>query len=175
MKHFLGAIDATNNRLGVIISYVVCIAILVTFIEVIGRFAFDHPTSWAHETTTHLFGFYSIMAGGYLILVNFHTRVDILWARFSPRGRAILDLCTCGFGFLFLGMLFWQSIPMFWQSFQIGEVSQTPFAPPMYPLKAGLVLGSFLILLQLTAKFIRDIRTALTGVGQAAITGVTHD
>jgi len=164
MKHFLDAVDAGENRIGVIISFVLWFAIAATLIEVIGRFAFDHPTSWAHEVTTHLFGFYSIMAGGYLIVVKFHTRVDILWTRFSPRGRAIIDLCTCGFGLLFLGMLFWQSIPMFWQSFQIGEVSQTPFAPPMYPLKACLVLGSFLILLQFIVKIIRDIHTAVTGV-----------
>jgi len=164
MKHFLDAVDASENRIGVIISFVLWFAIAATLIEVIGRFAFNHPTIWAHEVTTHLFGFYSIMAGGYLILVKFHTRVDILWIRFSPRGRAILDLCTCGFGLLFLGMLFWQSIPMFWQSFQIREVSQTPFAPPLYPLKACLVLGSFLILSQFIVKFIRDIHTAVTGV-----------
>jgi len=175
MKHFLGAVDATNNRLGVITSYVLYIAILITMVEVIGRFVFNHPTIWAHEVTTHLFGFYSIMAGGYLILVNFHTRVDVLWARFSPRGRAIIDLCTCGFVFLFLGMLFWQSIPMFWQSFQIREISQTPFAPPMYPLKACLILGSFLILLQFIAKFIRDIHTVATGVGEAVATGMAYD
>jgi len=164
MKHFLDAVDASENRIGVIISFVLWFAIAVTLIEVIGRFAFNHPTAWAHEVTTHLFGFYSIMAGGYLILVKFHTRVDILWTRFSPRGRAIIDLCTFGFGLLFLGMLFWQSIPMFWQSFQIREVSQTPFAPPLYPLKACLVLGSFLILSQFIVKFIRDIHTAVTGV-----------
>jgi len=175
MKHFLSAVDAINNQLGVIASYVLYIAISVTMIEVIARFAFNQPTIWAHEVTTHLFGFYSIMAGGYLILVNFHTRVDILWVRFSPRGRAIIDLCTCGFVFLFLGMLFWQSIPMFWQSFQIREVSQTPFAPPIYPLKAGLILGSFLILLQFIAKFIRDIHTAVKGAGQGIVTEVSHD
>ena len=62
---------------------------------------------------------------------------------------------------------------MFLKSFQIGEVSQTPFAPPIYPLKAGLVLGSFLILLQAIAKFIRDIRTVV-GTGQV-VTGVSHD
>jgi len=175
MKHFLVAVDATQNRIGTIMSYVLWSAIAVTLIEVIGRFIFNHPTVWAHETTTHLFGFYSIMAGGYLILVKFHTRVDILWSRFSPRGRAILDLCTCGFGLLFLGFLFWQSIPMFWQSFQIHEVSQTPFAPPMYPLKACLVLGSFLILLQFIVKIFRDIHTAVTGIGHEAVTGVAYD
>jgi len=175
MKHFLGAVDATNKWVGVSVSYVLLIAITITLIEVIGRFAFNHPTIWAHESATHLFGFYLIMAGGYLILIDFHTRVDVLWARFSPRGRAIIDLCTCGFVFLFLGMLFWQSIPMFLKSFQIGEVSQTPFAPPIYPLKACLVLGSFLILLQFIAKFIRDIHTAVTGVGRAAVTRVAYD
>ena len=173
MKCFLHIVDATNNWVGNVISYMLHIAILVTLIEVIGRFAFGHPTIWAHESTTHLFGFYSIIAGGYLILTNYHTRVDIFWSKFSSRGRAILDLCTSGFVFLFLGMLFWQSIPMFLKSFQIGEVSQTPFAPPIYPLKAGLVLGSFLILLQAIAKFIRDIRTVV-GTGQV-VTGVSHD
>lgn len=174
VKYFLGAVDAINNWVGNVISYVVHIAILVTLIEVISRFAFGHPTIWAQETTTHLFGFYSIMAGGYLLLTNYHTRVDVLWSRFSPRGRAVFDLCTSGFVFLFLGMLFWQSVQMFLKSFQIGEVSQTPFAPPLYPLKASLVLGSFLILLQFIVKFIRDIHTVV-GIGQGIVTEVSHD
>jgi len=175
MKRFWEAVDATNNWVGVIVSYVLLIAISITLIEVIGRFAFNSPTIWAHEVTTQLFGFYSIMAGGYLLLVDYHTRVDVLWIRFSPRGRAIIDLFTCGFAFLFLGTLFWQSIPVFLQSFQIGEVSQTAFAPPVYPLKGCLILGSFLILLQFITKFIRDIHTVITGVKRVAVTRVVYD
>jgi len=166
MWRLLSAIDVLNNWVGGL-SFVVLVIIGITLFEVIGRFAFGHPTVWAHETTTLLFGIYFIMSGGYALLNKAHIRVDVLWGHLSLRKRAIVDLATCAFGFLFLGALLRFSVKMAWESTVMLERSATPFNPPLYPAKICLAIGASLILLQLIAKTIRDIYLAVRGVEHA--------
>jgi len=107
------------------------------------------------------------MGGGYVLLHKAHIRVDVLWSRLSPRRAAIADLVTCGFAFLFLGVLLWFSARMAWWSVLTLEISKTPFGPAIYPLKISLVIGVLLLLLQLISKTIRDLHFAITGVEYA--------
>lgn len=162
-KRFVLAIDTLNKWVGMILNYVLFLMLGITLFEVISRFAFSNPTIWAHETTGLLFGFYLIIIGGYVLLVRAHIKVDILWSQFSPRGRAIIDLITCGFAFAFVGVLLIFSISMAWDAIQIRETSISPFGPPVYHLKVCVVIGSVLLLLQLIAKTIRDIHLVVTG------------
>ena len=164
MKRFLSAIDTLNHWVGVSVSYMMLLVLGVTLFEVISRFVFNYPTVWAYEVTGNLFGFYMIIGGGYVLLHKAHIRVDVFWSKFSLRNQAIIDLATCVFVFLFLGLLLWTSSDNAWRSIQILEHGITPFAPPIYPLKVCLVIGVLLILLQLIVKTIRDLYLAITGV-----------
>ena len=161
MKWFLSGVDAVNYWAGAITNYVLLLIVSVTGFEVISRFAFNSPTNWAHETTTQLFGFYMVMGGGYVLLRKAHIRVDFLWSRLSLRKRAIMDLVTCGFSFLFIGVLLWQAGKFGWSSLQIFEHSTTVFGPPLYPIKICLGVATLLLLLQLIVKFIRDLHLAI--------------
>lgn len=160
MRSFLSAIETFSDRAGGVVAYGILVITGVMAYEVIARFVFGLATMWAHETASLLFGVYCFLTGGYVLLHQRHVRVDILWARLSPRGKAIADLATSGFAFLFIGVLFWFSIPYAWYSFQIRQVSPTVFAPPLYPIKMVLVIGVFWFLLLLVVKFVRDLYTA---------------
>ena len=164
MRRFLSVIDRLNNRVGLTVSYLVLFIMGVTLFEVISRFIFNSPTVWAHETTEQLFGTYIILAGGYALLYKTHIRIDVLWRRLSPRGKVIADLATCGFAFLFLGVLLWTGIRMAWDSTQILEASESVWGPPIFPLKIFLAVGALLIFLQLIANTVRNLRQAITGV-----------
>jgi TRAP-type mannitol/chloroaromatic compound transport system permease small subunit len=88
--------------------------------------------------------------------------VDILWRRLSIRTQAIIDLCAYLLAFLFCSMLLWKGIDMVELSWRIKEVTITPARMPIYPIKAVLVVGAVLVLLQLLSKYISDIITAIT-------------
>jgi TRAP-type mannitol/chloroaromatic compound transport system permease small subunit len=164
MKAFLFAVDRINRWVGAGMSYVILAMILMTVYEVISRFVFQSPTIWAHKITAQTFGFYMIMAGGYAVLLKAHIRVDVLWSRLSPRKRAIVDLCTFTLAFLFITMLLYRVGIFAWQSTLIMERSYPPFSLPVWPLKLVMILGVSLLFLQLIAKYIRDLRLAITGV-----------
>ena len=164
LKQFISAVDILNDWVGRSVALGVVVIAAMTAFEVIARFVFKYPTLWAHETVAHFYGFYVIIGGGYVLLHKAHIRVDVFWSRLSPRKQAIIDLVTCGFVFLFLGVLFWFTSKYAWHAIQIREHSITPFGCPIYPLKITMAIGALLILLQLIVKTIRDFHLAISGV-----------
>ncbi len=135
----------------------------VIFYEIIVRYLFNSPTIWVHEIAQMIYGAYVILLGAYLQQRDGHVNVEILYDRFTPRTRAIIDLFTWLLFFYFCGVLLWKGGEMAWDSFLYRETDPTTFAPPVYPIKMMIPLGAFLILLQGLAKFIRDLTLAITG------------
>jgi TRAP-type mannitol/chloroaromatic compound transport system permease small subunit len=170
IKQFLSAIEIFTDQSGKFIALIVLIIVGTTVYEVAARFIFHSPTIWGHESAELIFGIYVILTGGYAVLHEQHIRVDVFWARFSPRGRAIADLATSVFTFIFVVTLFWFSIPFAWHSIQIHEkLVGSYWAPPIYPSKIFLVLGLFWLLLLLIVKFVRDIYAVKSGVQELGV------
>ncbi len=163
MEKFLKAIDRINEQTGKAVSYLVIILVAVVLYEIFVRYLFNSPTIWAHETSQMIYGAYVILLGGYVLQHKGHVNVDILYNRFSPRTRAVIDLFTWLLFFYFCGLLLVKGWEMAWDSFQVRETEPTSFAPPVYPIKMTIPLGALLILLQGLAKFIRDLSVAITG------------
>jgi len=127
---------------------------------------FHFPFLWPHETAVFIFGAYIVAAGAYVLLHGGHVNVDIFQRRFSLRTRAIVDLGTAIFFFLFCGLLVWQSAKMGLTSVRLLEKTQSAWAPPIYPVKMFLPIAAFLLLMQGLAIFIRNLRIAITGKQQ---------
>lgn len=163
MKAFLTTMDTISEWTGKVLSVVIVIIILVMLFEIASRYLFNAPTIWAHEVSQHMFGAYSIVAGAYALLHFQHVRVDVIYTRFSPRLRALCDSITSPLFFLFVIPLLLYSWDKAWFSVMVMEVSISPFAPPMYPLRLTVLFGAILILLQGLAHFIRALHMAITG------------
>jgi TRAP-type mannitol/chloroaromatic compound transport system permease small subunit len=163
MRRLLAFIDAINDRGGKVISFLVVFMIAVMTYEVVARKFFDSPTIWADETIQFLLGGYAILGGGYVLRHAAHVNMDVFYIRMSVRRRAIVDLVTSAFFFLFCAVLLWIGAEQAWKSFSIRETTDSTWAPPEYFVKMAIPVGAFLILLQGLAKFIRDLMTAVTG------------
>jgi len=159
----LHGIDAINERAGKAISILVVGMTGILCWEVILRYAFNAPTIWAHEVSGHIFAAYSVLGGAYVLLVNGHVRSDVVYARFSPRGRAILDLVTFPLFFMLLGLILVEGVPMALSSIEVREVTVSFLHSPVYPIKACIPIAAFLMLLQGLAHFIRALALVITG------------
>jgi len=131
--------------------------------EVAMRYFFNEPTIWVWETNGLLLCVFVALGGGYTLLIRGHVKVDIVYGLFSTRVKAIIDLVSSSFTFLFLGVLLWQGIQQGLLSLERLEHTQTMFRPPIYPFKLILVVGILLFLLQGVADFVRCIYIARTG------------
>jgi len=160
---FLRLVDRLNEWVGRIISWWMIPLIFVMTFEVFMRYVWKDPTEWGTELITYIFAGYILLGGGYTLLYKDHVNINVIYNRFSPRWKAVLDLVTFLVFFLYCWVLFIESWKFAWDAVKIGRHSGTDWNPPLYPILLTLPIAAFLMLIQGVAKFIRDLATALTG------------
>lgn len=163
IRYFLRYTDFVNAKFGWFVAFLMLPMIAIMVWEVIMRYFFNAPSLWAFEISLFMYGAYIALAGGYTLLVKGHVNVDIIWGRLPLRWRSIVDVVTAALFFLFVGVLFKESLEATVKSWQILETTMTWWGPPYYPLRTVLPVASLLLLLQGLAKLIRDLNTAITG------------
>ncbi len=153
-------IDALNEKVGFYAAYLVLPLIGVVVWEVIMRYGFNSPTTWAFELTVFLYGIHFSFALAYALKHNTHVAIDVFEARLSPRPRIILRIITNAALFIpSIGLLTYYLCAMAATSWQQWEHASSSWAPPIYPFKTLMALGFILFFLQGVAKLIHDIRT----------------
>jgi TRAP-type mannitol/chloroaromatic compound transport system permease small subunit len=157
LDHVLHTIDGISEWTGKIFSFLVPISVLVVLFEILTR-QFNISQDFSLELSEMLFGATFVMGGAYALKLGSHVTVDVIWTRLSPRKRAVLDLITSVFFFLFVGILIWKGWDAALRAFVLNERTQSPWSPIQWPIRMVIPVGAFLILLQGTAKYVRDIR-----------------
>jgi TRAP-type mannitol/chloroaromatic compound transport system permease small subunit len=163
MKRFLSIIDNISQWTGKVISVTLILTVLVIGYEVVMRYGFGDPTLWGFETMVYLCGVLYIIGGAYTMYRRKHVIKEIVYNRFSPRGKAIADSITFPFFVVFVGMLLWAGWDRFRVAWTLRETAGTVWDPPIYPILATIPLGALLLLLQGLADFIRNLHRAFTG------------
>lgn len=159
----LKLIDQISIWSGNIFSAINPIIVFIVVYEIFLRYVFNAPTIWANEGVVYLAAISYLMGGAYSLHYRAHVKVDILYLRFSQRTRAILDVITFFFAFIYLGSLVWVGSTYAWDSVKVLEKTGSPWNPPIYPLKFAIPVGALLLLLQSIANFIRDLNFAIKG------------
>lgn len=158
LEKILASIDTLSNWTGKGASFLILATIAVIIPEVIARYAFNHSFLFAHDLVWFLCGTLYMIGGAYTLLREGHVKVDIIYAKFPPRTRAILDVITFFVFALFVGFLIWQGIRGFLTSFKAWELTVTPWGGPVWFLRLMIPTGAFLILLQGLKKFVVDLK-----------------
>ena len=158
-----GIIDRICYFAGEFVSYWAVIAVFVYYFEVVSRYVFNSPTNWAHEGMFLMFGMQYLIAGSYAMLTESHVRVDIFYAKFSPRRKAIVDIFTSIFFFIFAGVLFVTCWIFAMDATKVNELSVTEWQVAYWPVKWMMVVGAVLLILQGIAKLAKDFHVLATG------------
>lgn len=163
IKTITGSIDAINNWVGKILSYLLLPIFGILMLEVLRRYLFNSPTVWGNEVTQMMFGVYVILPAGYILVTGGHVNVDILSSKLSPQRLALVDIISSVLFFIFTGFLVYYGSSLAWESASMLETSQTAWDVPIYPIKIMIPVGAVLLLIQGIAKLIRDIVLVVTG------------
>lgn len=154
---FTDWIETVNVRAGEFAAYWAVISVFVYYYEVIARFVFNSPTNWVHESMFLMYGMQYMLAGAYAYREDQHVRVDVIYTKFSPRGKAVADIITSVFFFIFIGVLFWTSWRFAADSVNNDEHSFTEWGVQYWPIKLMMPIGAGLLFLQGIVKLIKDI------------------
>ncbi|MEW6694957.1 MAG: TRAP transporter small permease subunit [Pseudomonadota bacterium] len=162
-------IDWISDRTGLFVGLWSVNAVLAYTYEVAARYLFNMPTIWVHESSYLLFGMQYMIAGAYGLLHGSHVRVDVIYAKFSPRTQAAISVVTSVFMFLFVLTLTLTSWKFFLGSFEIDERSVETWQIHYWPVKGMMCLGGVLITLAGISQLLKDIRAfERTFAGRAA-------
>ncbi|MBA7476916.1 hypothetical protein ES707_12312 [subsurface metagenome] len=164
LRSVLSVIDNMSEWSGKTVAWLLVPIIIVLLYETTGRYAFDSPTMWAHETTQMLFGAMFILGIAWVHRHGEHVNMDIIFDRFPVRMQGIVDMFTSIFFFIICVAMVLKGGELAWVSLLNLERSFTPWHPPIYPLKLVIPIAGLLLLLQGVAKFIRDFNKATKGV-----------
>jgi TRAP-type mannitol/chloroaromatic compound transport system permease small subunit len=143
-------LDWLNGWIGRSIAWLSLAMVLVTFLVVILRYAVDYGSIAMQESVTYMHAALFMLGAAYTLQQDGHVRVDIFYQRFSPRGRAWVDLLgtlvlllpVC----LFILASSWGYVT---ESWAVKEGSREAGGiPAVYLLKTLLVAMPLLVLVQ---------------------------
>jgi len=153
-------IDAVNERLSVIADALVLLSCLISAGNAFSRYAFAISSNAWLEIQWYMFGALVMLGASYTLKKNEHVRVDIVYSNLSTRKQIEIDIFG---GILFLLpaalILTYLSWPVFYNSWEIGEVSTNAGGLIRWPIKIFLPLGFALVTLQGVSELIK--RTAM--------------
>lgn len=153
--------DVISEWSGRLLCGLIFVMMFAMMYEVIARYVFNSPTSWALELSTMTWGAYAVMAGAYVLVHQGHIGNTILYERWSKRRKAIVDAVTFPLVMLFTVMLLWKGLHYGIMAVAGLEYSSSAWGPPIYQWKLAVPAGAFLLLLQGISKFIRDLVFAI--------------
>lgn len=156
-------IDTINEVVGRVVAVITAVLVLVIFNDVVMRYVFNTSFVFTQELEWHLFAFIFLVGAGYTLLYNGHVRVDIVYARLSPRAQAWIDAVCCLL-FLFPGcwLVLSTTIPFVETAYRTMEGSPDPGGIPYrWILKACIPFGYALMTLQGVSLFLKSLFVAL--------------
>lgn len=160
-------LDRLSSIIGRAASWLTLLMVIVTFVVVVMRYAFDAGYIWIQESVVWMHAMVFMLGAAYTLHEEEHVRVDVFYRSMGPRRRAWVDLVGV---ILFLlpvcVFLAWNSWEFVLQSWRIGESSREPGGLP-YPflplLKSALLLMPLTVALQGLSLLLRSLRTLRSG------------
>lgn len=152
-----------NVRVGEFVAYWALISVFAYYYEVVARYVFNSPTNWVHESMFLMYGMQYMLCGAYAYREDQHVRVDVIYTRFSARGKAIADIITSVFFFIFILTMLWTGSIFALDAIHNGEVSFTEWGVQYWVVKLMIPIGAALMALQGLSKLIKDIVVVAQG------------
>lgn len=159
MRALFRTIDAISEWTGKATSWLCVALVLVLAYDILMRYAFGSATVWAYETAVMLGATIYVMGWAYIQQRREHIRIDVFFARLSPKTRLVIDLLgNLLFLLPLLAVMIDTSIFYMLRAWRIHErLAETFWYPPAGPFKTMLVVGLSLFALQSLVQVIRDI------------------
>lgn len=154
---YIRIIDAMNYRIGRVVMYGIFVMMAILLWSSVSK-TFFVPSLWTLEVAQFAMVAYYMLGGPYSIQMGSNVRMDLLYGEWTDHRKAQIDAMTIIFLIVYLIFLLWGG----WESFQYsisygGERSNSVWRPYLWPIKAIMLIGIFLMLLQAFSEFFKDI------------------
>lgn len=174
-------VDRISHAIGLVVMYGVFVLMGILLWSSISK-SFFVPSLWTLEMAQFAMVAYYMLGGPYSILAGSNVRMDLFYGNWSLRRKSTIDCVTALFLIFYLGVLlygalgstayslgYWGTAPvefftgLITGSEEIGrmERSSTAWRPYIWPVKLIMIVGLFLMLLQVLSELAKDLARAL--------------
>ena len=181
MRGYVKVVDAINYRVGRVIMWGLFAMMAILLWSSFSK-TFLLPSLWTLEMAQFAMVTYFIVGGPYAMQMGSNVRMDLFYHNWSTRRKAAIDAITVFFLIFYLGVLlygalgstayslgYWGREPLaFFSGLVTGteeigrlERSSTAWRPYVWPVKALMILGFTLMLLQAISELFKDIARLL--------------
>ena len=154
---FAHHLEALNEWVGRVLSWLTLLMVLVTFAVVVLRYVFDMGWIAMQESITYMHALLFLGAAAYTLKHQGHVRVDIFFHKFSRRGQAWVDLLGSLFLLMpvsvFIAGVSWDYVAGSWALLEGSR--EAGGLPGVFLLKTMILVMSGLLFLQGLANALR--------------------
>ncbi len=149
-------IDAFNQRLGKLVSWLILAMVLISATNATVRKVFDTSSNAWLELQWVLFSFVFLLCSPWTLLVNEHIRIDIVNNMLPKQVRNVIDVVGHALFLLPLSLLMMVTgLPFFMRSYEINEQSMNAGGLPQWPAKSLVFLAFSLLFIQGISELIK--------------------
>lgn len=156
MIAYVRAVEWLNYRVGRFAMYLLFVIMGILIWSSLTKI-FTFPALWTLEMAQFTLVAYYLLGAPYSIQLGSNVRMDLLYARQSPRQRALWDVFTVFALLFYLGVMLYGAIESTAYAFQFNERSPTAWRPYLWPIKTVICIAFLLMILQAVAQLFRDI------------------
>lgn len=170
MIAYIRLADRLSAWFGKAFGWLILVMTLGVGYEVLVRYVFNAPTSWAFDISYIMYGTLFMMGGAYTLSKGGHVRGDFLYRLWRPRIQALVELVLY-FVFFFPGVIAlvlsgWKYASRSWNYMEVSVNS--PAGIPVFQFKTIIVAAGVLLFVQGIAQVCRCILCMRTGEWLAA-------
>ncbi|MFY9185260.1 TRAP transporter small permease subunit [Limnohabitans sp.] len=155
---FAHAMDWISHRFGQIASWTVLLAAMISAGNAFIRYGIDWSSNGLLEIQWYLFAWMVMVGAPYVLKVNEHVRVDLVYGKLKGNGPVYVDI----FGIVFflmpvMAFLTWLSFPYFLNTLVTGEYSSNAGGLIRWPATLAMPVGFGMVWLQGLAELIKRV------------------
>lgn len=158
LPRFCQVIDGLIRRIGKTVAWLYFLLVFNILVQVILRYLLGEGKIWLEELEWHLYGVCIMFGIAYCVTEDAHIRLDLLYQRFSPRKKEIVDF----FGNLFLVLplvtiLFFHGVSFVETAWRVNEMSPHPLGLPWrWLIKSIIPISMVLIAVSSLSRMVRS-------------------
>lgn len=149
-------IDRLNEGTGKAAAWLVLVAVLVSTLNALARYALNIGSNAFLELQWYLYSAVFLLGAAWTLRRNEHIRIDVVVGRFSPRVHAWIDILGGVFFLLPLcTLILWAGVPFALDAIRSGEVSSNAGGLILWPARLLIPVAFFLLLAQGCSEIIK--------------------
>jgi TRAP-type mannitol/chloroaromatic compound transport system permease small subunit len=156
LRAYVRIVDRMNYMVGRVVMYGIFVMVGILAWSVISKVALI-PSLWTIEMAQYAMVAYYLLGGAYSVQLGADIRMDLFYGSWSDRRKAWFDVFTVMFLIFYLGVLLYGGVDSMMYSIEYGQRSPSAWRPYIWPVKAIMISGIFLMLLQAISELFKDV------------------